>query len=54
LRFSSGWTDLRPTDSMQELLRRADVALYEDKRAGKNKSKTETVITPVAAPQSAV
>jgi diguanylate cyclase (GGDEF)-like protein len=54
LRFSSGWTDLRPTDSMQELLRRADVALYEDKRAGKSKTKPETVIAPVAAQQSAI
>ncbi len=53
LRFSSGWTDLRPTDSMQELLRRADVALYENKRAGKNGAKAEAV-PAVAAPQSVV
>ncbi|HEY0702835.1 MAG TPA: GGDEF domain-containing protein, partial [Candidatus Acidoferrales bacterium] len=60
LRFSSGWTDLRPTDSMQELMRRADVALYEDKRAGKNSARSETlnsqneVLPKVVAPQSAV
>ena len=54
LRFSSGWSDLRPTDSMQELLRRADMALYEDKRAGKNGKKTESVIPPVAAQQTAI
>jgi diguanylate cyclase (GGDEF)-like protein len=38
LRFSSGWTDFRPMDSMQEFLKRADVALYEDKRAAKRGS----------------
>jgi diguanylate cyclase (GGDEF)-like protein len=38
LRFSRGWTDFRPIDTMQEFLRRADVALYEDKRAAKRAS----------------
>jgi diguanylate cyclase (GGDEF)-like protein len=38
LRFSSGWTDFRPMDTMQEILKRADVALYEDKRAAKRGS----------------
>jgi diguanylate cyclase (GGDEF)-like protein len=38
LRFSSGWTDFRPMDTMQEFLKRADVALYEDKRAAKRGS----------------
>ena len=43
LRFSSGWTDFQPVDTMQEFLRRADVALYEDKRKGKR-------ATGIAAP----
>jgi len=34
--FSSGWTDYRPGETQQELLDRADLALYADKRAGKN------------------
>jgi len=51
LRFSSGWTDFRPIDTMQEFLKRADVALYEDKRAGKGGSnaavsRTVTVAQP--------
>jgi diguanylate cyclase (GGDEF)-like protein len=38
LRFSSGWSDYLPMETMQEFLRRADVALYEDKRAAKGES----------------
>src|ERR1700735_1207070 len=34
-RFSSGWTDYLATETMQEFLKRADIALYEDKRATK-------------------
>jgi len=52
LRFSSGWTDFRPTDSMQEFLKRADVALYEDKRAakrGSNVGASQAVTVPQPA-----
>jgi diguanylate cyclase (GGDEF)-like protein len=35
-RFSRGWTDYRPGETQQELLSRADSALYDDKRAGKS------------------
>jgi diguanylate cyclase (GGDEF)-like protein len=34
-RFSRGWTDYKPGETSQELLNRADLALYADKRAGK-------------------
>lgn len=34
--FASGWADYRPGESAQELLRRADDALYEHKRTGKD------------------
>jgi diguanylate cyclase (GGDEF)-like protein len=33
--FSRGWTDYKPGESPQDLLKRADEALYEFKRAGK-------------------
>lgn len=33
--FSRGWTDYKPGESPQELIKRADDALYEYKRAGK-------------------
>lgn len=34
-RFSRGWTDYKPGESPQDLLKRADDALYENKRSGK-------------------
>jgi diguanylate cyclase (GGDEF)-like protein len=34
-RFSRGWTDYQPGETAQELLGRADAALYADKRSGK-------------------
>lgn len=34
-RFSRGWTDYKPGETAEELLRRGDEALYENKRAGK-------------------
>lgn len=34
-RFSRGWTDFRPGETAHELMKRADAALYENKRAGK-------------------
>ncbi len=33
--FSRGWTDFRPGETPQEFLKRADEALYANKRAGK-------------------
>jgi diguanylate cyclase (GGDEF)-like protein len=35
LQFSRGWTDYKAGETAQEFLQRADVALYENKRAGK-------------------
>src|SRR5579862_1500618 len=52
LRFSSGWTDYLPMETMQEFLKRADMALYEDKRAAKRGSGI-AVPQPVPVPQSA-
>ena len=34
-RFSRGWTDYRPGETAEEFLKRADEALYSNKRAGK-------------------
>ena len=34
-RFSRGWVDYKPGETMQELMKRADEALYAHKRAGK-------------------
>jgi diguanylate cyclase (GGDEF)-like protein len=39
-RFSRGWTDFRPGETAQELLKRADAALYENKRASKVRTET--------------
>jgi PleD family two-component response regulator len=52
LRFSSGWTDYLATETMQEFLKRADIALYEDKRATK-RGPGAAVPQPVPVPQSA-
>ena len=37
LQYSRGWTDYAPGETPQELLKRADGALYENKRAGKRR-----------------
>lgn len=37
-RFSRGWTDYRAGETSEELLKRADEALYANKRAGKQKT----------------
>jgi diguanylate cyclase (GGDEF)-like protein len=50
-RFSRGWTDFRLGETAQEFLKRADAALYENKRAGKNKS---GLLQSTALPQSVV
>jgi diguanylate cyclase (GGDEF)-like protein len=39
-RFSRGWTDYRPGETSEEFLKRADDALYADKRAGKQQSES--------------
>jgi diguanylate cyclase (GGDEF)-like protein len=50
-RFSRGWTDYKVGETSEELLKRADEALYADKRA----SKQQNAPTPSAAvTQSAV
>jgi diguanylate cyclase (GGDEF)-like protein len=48
-RFSRGWTDYKPGESPQDLLKRADDALYENKRAGKQ---TTGDFSAVVVPQS--
>jgi diguanylate cyclase (GGDEF)-like protein len=45
LQYSRGWTDYAPGETPQELLKRADGALYENKRAGKR-----SVIAPLQTP----
>ena len=35
-RFSRGWTDYKPGETAEELMKRADETLYANKRAGKN------------------
>jgi diguanylate cyclase (GGDEF)-like protein len=47
--FSSGWTDYKPGESPAELLKRADDALYSNKRSGKQKADPSGV--PSAVPQ---
>jgi diguanylate cyclase (GGDEF)-like protein len=47
-RFSRGWTDYRPGETAEEFLKRADDALYSNKRAGKRSA----VPDPVSVPQS--
>jgi diguanylate cyclase (GGDEF)-like protein len=47
LQYSRGWTDYAAGETPQELLKRADQALYENKRAGK-RSVLATLQTPVA------
>ena len=50
-RFSRGWTDFRPGETAQEFLKRADAALYENKRAGKTGS---SLLQSITAPQTVV
>jgi diguanylate cyclase (GGDEF)-like protein len=49
--FSRGWTDYKPGESPQDLLKRADDALYEYKRAGKQ---TDSAFNPSPIPHSVV
>lgn len=48
-RFSRGWADCRPGETAQELLNRADEALYEDKRTSKLQTKS-TLTKPADVP----
>jgi len=49
--FSRGWTDYKPGESPQDLLKRADDALYANKRAGKQ---TDASVSREIVPQSAM
>jgi len=49
--FSRGWTDYKQGESTADLLKRADDALYENKRAGKQ---LNGVLGPEVVPQSAL
>ena len=50
-RFSRGWTDYKPGETSEEVLKRADEALYADKRTSKQLRETSPSNT---VPQSAV
>jgi diguanylate cyclase (GGDEF)-like protein len=39
-RFSRGWTDYKPGETSEEFLKRADEALYANKRAGKQQGQS--------------
>jgi diguanylate cyclase (GGDEF)-like protein len=41
-RFSRGWTDYKPGETPEELLKRADEALYANKRAGKQNASAQS------------
>jgi len=47
-RFSRGWTDYRPGETAEEFLKRADDALYSNKRAGKRADPADPVPIPQA------
>jgi diguanylate cyclase (GGDEF)-like protein len=49
-RFSQGWTDYKPGEASAELMKRADEALYANKRASKKEQAVEQY--PVAQPIS--
>lgn len=46
--FSAGWTNYIPGESREELLQRADKALYANKRAAKEQSKERDEVRAVA------
>jgi len=48
--FACGWTDYQPGESAQELLKRADEALYTDKRSAKDSGGLRRFTSPVPAP----
>jgi diguanylate cyclase (GGDEF)-like protein len=43
--FASGWTDYVPGELPEDLLKRADAALYVDKRSGKKEGNLKVAIT---------
>jgi diguanylate cyclase (GGDEF)-like protein len=45
-RFSRGWTDYKPGETPEELLKRADEALYTNKRAGKQSATAPSQVIP--------
>ncbi len=45
-RFSCGWTDYKPGESAEELLKRADDALYANKRASKQEGPPKLTSVP--------
>jgi diguanylate cyclase (GGDEF)-like protein len=45
LEFSAGWTDYIPGEAPEELLKRADAALYINKRAAKETTEVNTRVT---------
>jgi diguanylate cyclase (GGDEF)-like protein len=45
LTFSAGWTDYIPGELREDLLKRADAALYINKRAGKEKDDLNAAVT---------
>ncbi|MDE3109264.1 MAG: GGDEF domain-containing protein [Acidobacteriota bacterium] len=45
-RFSRGWTDYKPGETSDEFIRRADEALYADKRAGKKRRELSASSVP--------
>jgi len=45
LRFAAGWTDYIPGESVETLLKRADAALYVNKRAGKQNFEANARVT---------
>ena len=49
-RFSRGWTDYKVGETSEELLKRADEALYANKRASKQQDKSP----PSAVTQAAL
>lgn len=46
-RCSRGWTDYRPGESAEQLMKRADAALYADKRAAKPRAHAPQEQTPI-------
>ncbi|HUC17833.1 MAG TPA: diguanylate cyclase, partial [Acetobacteraceae bacterium] len=48
-RFSRGWTDYKAGETSEELLKRADEALYANKRAGKQMAQDSAATQPAVS-----
>lgn len=48
--FACGWADYQPGETAEELLKRADEALYTDKRSAKDNGGLRRFTSPVPAP----